>query len=364
MGATHQQPVAAGQTATAPPQTLQPRRPRTETGGRSTDETSRGQTMTNTTTEHQRTDAAFVWRSEAMERAVRLADSAAASDASVLIEGESGTGKELIAQRIHARSKRNTGPFIPINCAGISESLFESQFFGHVQGSFTGASRDMQGIVRTAEGGTVLLDEVGDIPLEMQAKFLRLLQQGEVLPVGYSAPVTVNTRFLAATATPLVELVDRGGFRRDLYYRLNIMRVPLPALRQRPEDVPLLVDHYSRRIAERDGRGTIEFDADTLAALQAYPWPGNVRELVSWVERAYITGLDPKALTEMLWQEHAEHRNRCEAHDETPTSIPDAEKQAIRNALDQTGGNRTQAAKLLKINRNTLARKLRQYQID
>lgn len=308
-------------------------------------------------------DTGFLWRSKAMDRAVKLADAAACSEACVLIEGESGTGKELIAQRIHARSSRSTGPFIPVNCAGISASLFESQFFGHVRGAFTGASQDMQGIARTAAGGTVLLDEVGDIPAEMQAKFLRLLQEQEVMPVGCPTPVQVDTRFLAATATPLGELVNKGEFRRDLYYRMNILRVRLPALRERTEDIPLLVEHYSRRAAQRDGREPVSFDSDTITLLTEYSWPGNVRELVAWIERVYITGFDPYSLAEMLFSEQADCDEPANDSTDAVVSIPQAERQAIQNAMQQTGGNRTRAAKLLKINRNTLARKLQQYQI-
>ncbi|MGC9455548.1 MAG: sigma-54 interaction domain-containing protein [Phycisphaerae bacterium] len=307
--------------------------------------------------------AGIIWQSQAMSRAVALADAAASSDACVLIEGESGTGKELFAQRIHARSRRSAGPFIPVNCAGISASLFESQFFGHLRGSFTGASQDMQGIARTATGGTVLLDEVGDIPQDMQAKFLRLLQEQEVMPVGSPTPVRVDTRFLAATATPLATLVSRGQFRRDLYYRMNILRIQLPALRDRPADIPLLLQHYSRMAADRDGRNPVSFSDDTINRLTEYPWPGNVRELVAFVERVYITGIDPLALAEMLWSEQDELNDTTDETSDTVVSIPQAEQHAIRNAMRQTGGNRTQAARLLQINRNTLSRKLQQYDI-
>ena len=200
---------------------------------------------------------AIVGVSEVMREVLDLVDRVACSDCCVLIEGESGTGKELIARRLCDKSLRRDRPFIPVNCAGISETLFESQFFGHVRGAFTGAEQNMLGVVRTADGGTVFLDEVCDIPLSLQPKLLRVLQEQEVMPVGKPIPVKVDTRFLAGTNRNLAEMVRQGTFRRDLYHRLNIVRIVLPPLRDRAEDVPALVDHFSRLFSQRYQREPI-----------------------------------------------------------------------------------------------------------
>ncbi|MGA2798049.1 MAG: sigma 54-interacting transcriptional regulator [Thermoguttaceae bacterium] len=199
----------------------------------------------------------IVSASQVMRDVVSLIDKVAASDCCVLIEGESGTGKELIARRLCAKSPRKDKPFIPVNCAGISESLFESQFFGHVRGAFTGAEQNMLGLVRTADEGTLFLDEVGEIPLNLQPKLLRVIQQQEVMPIGKPIPITVDTRFIAGTNRNLRELVDRGKFRQDLYFRLNIVRVVVPPLRQRIEDIPLLLDYFAAHYARHYKRDEI-----------------------------------------------------------------------------------------------------------
>ena len=193
--------------------------------------------------------------SKAIRDVLHLADQVAVTDCSVLIEGESGTGKELIARRLFAKSRRAQGSFIPVNCAGVSESLFESQFFGHVRGAFTGAEQTMLGVIRTADGGTVFLDEICEFPLALQPKLLRVLQEGEVMPVGNPVPVQVNVRFIAGSNQNLAEMVRQGMFRCDLYHRLNIVRIHLPPLRQRPEDIHPLLDHFVLRAAERYRRG-------------------------------------------------------------------------------------------------------------
>ena len=194
-------------------------------------------------------------------------------------------------------------PFIPVNCAGISETLFESQFFGHVRGAFTGAEQNMLGVVRTADGGTVFLDEVSEIPLTLQPKLLRVLQEQEVMPVGRPIPIKVDTRFLAGTNRNLADMVRRGEFRRDLYHRLNIVRIVLPPLRERSEDVPPLLEHFACVFADRYQRKPIALNAAIRSALIDYAWPGNVRELCAWVERLYVTGLTPEVLVEMLLNE-------------------------------------------------------------
>ena len=192
----------------------------------------------------------IVGASRAMGEVLRLVDSVAPSDCCVLIEGESGTGKELIARRLCAKSRRRNQPFIPVNCAGISQSLFESQFFGHVRGAFTGAEQSMLGMVRSADGGTLFLDEVAEIPLNVQPKLLRVIQEQEVMPVGHPVPVKINTRFIAGTNRNLREMVNREEFRPDLYYRLNIVRVVVPPLRERSEDILVLLDYFTALYAK------------------------------------------------------------------------------------------------------------------
>ena len=282
-----------------------------------------------------------------------------------MIEGESGTGKELIARRLHQQSPRRTQAFIPVNCAGVSETMFESQFFGHQRGAFTGAEQTMQGLIRAADGGTLFLDEVGEIPLRVQPKLLRVFQDGEVIPVGATTPVLSDTRFVAATNRSLSEAVRQGRFREDLFYRLNIVRIYLPPLRERPEDVEPLLDHFLTRYAARGGRPAIGVGPGVRRRLAAHPWPGNVRELRGWVERLYATGESPERLAAALLREAGRSGPRpvCEEFD-SPMSLPELERWAIRRAMAAAGNNLPRAAALLKIHRTTLWRKLKQHQLS
>ena len=302
----------------------------------------------------------IVGSSTAICNVVKLVDTVAPSDCCVLIEGESGTGKELFARRLAGASHRRNRPFLPVNCAGISESLFESQFFGHVRGAFTGAEQNMLGLVRTAEGGTLFLDEVGEIPLNLQPKLLRVIQQREVMPVGKPMPIRVDTRFVAGTNRNLKELVDLGQFRQDLYYRLNIVRVKVPSLCERSEDVPLLLDHFSSLYAERYGCEKIVIGREVRSVLTAYDWPGNVRELESWVERLYATGLHSEILAEMLLSESGEVAN----FDAEPRTLEQVERQAIVQAMEHAGFNQRKAARTLQVHRATLARKLKKHNLS
>ncbi|MGO8689329.1 MAG: sigma-54 interaction domain-containing protein [Thermoguttaceae bacterium] len=295
--------------------------------------------------------------SSVMREVLDLVDRVAHSDCCVLIEGESGTGKELIARRLWNKSPRRRSPFIPVNCAGISETLFESQFFGHVRGAFTGAEQNMLGVVRTADGGTVFLDEVCDIPLVLQPKLLRVLQEQEVMPVGKPIPVKVDTRFLAGTNRNLADMVRQGTFRRDLYHRLNIVRVVLPPLRERTDDVPALLDHFSRRFAEHYCRELIDVSQAVRALLIGYSWPGNVRELAAWTERLYVTGLSPEALVEMLLGEVELGTSAGSV------SLQQVERQAIVHALERSNFNQRKAARMLQVHRATLARKLKKHRL-
>ena len=300
--------------------------------------------------------------SKAIREVIRLTDNVAKSDCCVLIEGDSGTGKELLARRIWAKSPRKQRPFIPVNCAGISEALFESQFFGHVRGAFTGAEQNMLGVVRTAEGGTVFLDEISEISLNLQPKLLRVLQEQEVMPVGKPIPLKVDARFIVGTNRNLREMVSRGEFRQDLYYRLNIVRIVVPPLRDRPEDVPALLEHFTARHATRYKCDRIVLGEDIRFFLSDYPWPGNVRELESWVERLYATGLTPEVLTEMLLAE-GEFDIAKTLPSKELMSLKQVERRAIVQAMERSDFNQRKAAHMLQIHRATLARKLKKHNL-
>jgi transcriptional regulator with PAS, ATPase and Fis domain len=295
--------------------------------------------------------------SQAIKEVIRLIDAVAPSDCCVLIEGESGTGKELLARRLCLKSNRCDKPFIPVNCAGISESLFESQFFGHVRGAFTGAEQSMLGLVRTADCGTLFLDEVGEIPLKLQPKLLRVIQEQEVMPVGKPIPVKVNTRFIAGTNRNLRELTLRGRFRQDLFYRLNIVHVVISPLRDRAEDIGPLLDHFTAAYSRLYKMPAIEISAAIRTLLVGYAWPGNVRELAAWIERLYATGLTPEVLLESLMIESISP-DRSQLHD---LSLRHLERRAIAQAMDQSDFNQRKAARLLQVHRATLARKLKKH---
>jgi transcriptional regulator with PAS, ATPase and Fis domain len=303
----------------------------------------------------------IIGTSQAIREVLRLVDSVAPSDCCVLIEGESGTGKDLMARRLWAKSVRKNRPFIPVNCAGISTSLFESQLFGHVRGAFTGAEQNMLGMIRAADGGTLFLDEVGEIPLNMQPKLLRVIQEQEVMPVGHPLPVRINTRFIAGTNRNLRDLVNGKEFRQDLYYRLNIVRVVVPALRERPEDIPVLLDHFRTLYAKHYRRKEIPVSSAIRSVLMSYPWPGNVRELAAWVERLYATGLEAEVLAEMLLVEGQPPRETAPPAGDL--SLDQVERRAIVQALDMSDFNQRKAARLLKVHRATLARKLKKHKL-
>lgn len=295
--------------------------------------------------------------SKAIKEVVRLVDTVAGSDCCVLIEGESGTGKELLARRLCLKSPRREKPFIPVNCAGISPALFESQFFGHVRGAFTGAEQSMLGLVRTADSGTLFLDEIGEIPLNLQPKLLRMIQEQEVQPVGKPIPIKVNTRFIAGTNRNLRELVDRGRFRQDLYFRLNIVRVVVGPLRERSEDVGPLLDHFTAHYARLYKMPPIAISPPIRTLLVGYAWPGNVRELAAWVERLYATGLEPEILLESLLLEgKSPHDGKLD-----DLSLRHLERRAIAQAMDQSDFNQRKAARLLQVHRATLSRKLKKH---
>ena len=292
----------------------------------------------------------------------------APSNIPVLISGESGTGKELVAQAIHNNSKRKEKQFVPLNCAGLSESILEDELFGHVRGAFTGAEKDRQGRFEYAHGGTLFLDEVGDMPLNMQAKLLRVLESGEVVRLGANETKHVDVRFIAATNHDLKQLVKDGKFREDLYYRIAGAELYLPPLRERREDIPVLTRHFIQQYAEQMDRQPPELAEDVQMTLMQHDWPGNVRQLMNTVQNMVVIAegdrLDARHLPMELRSGggDGESGGPVALLGETAgMSLDQIEKQAIRNALRISHGNREQAAKMLGIGERTLYRKLKEY---
>ncbi|MBI3448230.1 MAG: sigma-54-dependent Fis family transcriptional regulator [Acidobacteria bacterium] len=297
-----------------------------------------------------------------LKRVLEFAAQAARSDATVLIEAESGTGKELLARYIHERSPRREGPFVALNCAAIPAELLESEIFGHEKGAFTGAARERAGQVTSAAGGTFLLDEVSEMSIPLQAKLLRLLQEREVRKVGSERSERVDVRFIASTNRRLADEVRAGRFREDLYYRLNVIPVRIPPLRERADEIPALARHFCARYARAWGfGGAITLSDAACALLAALPWYGNVRELENTIQRAVALGHDGTLGPDDLGLELA--RPAAVAPAEIPPGIPleELERQAIGRTLDSVGGNRTRAARLLGISVRTLRNKLRSY---
>ena len=293
----------------------------------------------------------------------------AETDATVLITGESGTGKEVIAQLVHRRSRRAHGPFVAINCGAIPEALFESELFGHARGAFTGATQSRLGRFQLAEGGTLFLDEVGDLPLAVQVKLLRAIQERRIEAVGDSTPRPVDVRLVAATHRDLRGMVDDGQFRQDLFYRLNVIQLALPSLRERTGDIAALIRHFLNAANQRHGRSVTGIAGDALAAMQAYPWPGNLRELSNAVERMVVlrksgelvlTDVPPEVRTRPQPRPSPSLRPELpEGGLDLKQALADFEDALIEQALARTGGNRNAAAQLLGMNRTTLVEKLK-----
>lgn len=300
----------------------------------------------------------MVGESDALAYVRHRIQAVCATDATVLIHGETGVGKELVAHAIHARSPRGNKPFIRVPCAALPPSLIESELFGHVAGAYTGATRERQGRFELADGGTILLDEVGELPLELQGKLLRVLQEGEFERVGSSTTIHVDVRVLAATNRDLAKEIEAGHFRNDLYFRLNVFPITVPPLRDRRSDIPLLVDHFVRSISQRLGRHITEVPASVLRQLKQYDWPGNVRELENVLERAVITSQEPELrLPEPLVSVAAESSGETHSGDEWLQPLKDVEKQHIQRALAWTKGRIAGpggAAAILGLHPNTL----------
>ncbi len=329
----------------------------------------RGQVASLTAELSRWTDREIVAESPAMRRVVELASRVAPHPTTVLITGESGTGKEVIARAIHRMSPRHGARFVALNCGAIPENLLESELFGHSRGAFTGATADKVGLFEEADGGTFLLDEVGDLPLALQVKLLRVLQEGEIRRVGDARVRPIDVRVVAATARDLERDVTAGGFREDLYYRLNVVRIHIPPLRERPEDLEALVAALVRRAVERSGR-SVTLAPDALAAIRARDWPGNVRELENAIERAVILSPDEVVRGEAFTPAAAgtpgggPDRSSARTPDRLDLAVEAAERQAIRTALDASDGNRAAAAKLLGISQRSLFYKLKKLGLE
>jgi len=296
----------------------------------------------------------------------RLIEQVAPSQASILITGESGTGKELVAQSIHQRSSRRNAPFVKVSCAALPETLLESELFGHERGSFTGAVARRTGRFELAAGGTIFLDEVGDIPPGMQVKLLRFLQERQFERIGGNRTLTLDVRVIAATHRDLAAWIREGKFREDLYYRLNVIEIPLPPLRARPQDIPLLADHFLQKYAASNAKQVLGLTDETLEALVAYAWPGNVRELEHAIERAVILARD-ELLDLSLFPAlpRQELPPRAEKGPIVPGStLEEIEREAILKTIESVNGSTTRAAAILKISPRTIQYKLKQYRSE
>jgi two-component system response regulator HydG len=308
----------------------------------------------------------FVGTSEAARAVQSMCAKVGPSDATVLVTGESGSGKEMVAQALHRASKRVAGPFVCVNCAALAETLLESELFGHEKGAFTGADNRKPGRFELADGGTLFLDELGELSEKCQAKLLRVLEERRVLRVGATKPIPVDVRVVAATNRDLLAMAREGRFREDLYYRLSVIRVDVPPLRERAADIPLLAEHFLARMAGQAARRVRGFADDAMAALTRYPWPGNARELRNAVERAVVMGEGDWVQLGDLPPELAQgggggSRAPGPGVSAVARALRDWERDAIVAALGATGGNKAQAAALLEIDRSTLYKKLKDY---
>ena len=290
----------------------------------------------------------------AVRKIAKAVERAAEVECTVLICGETGTGKELWARLLHRSGPRRNRAFVPVNCAALTPSLAESQLFGHEKGAFTGAAGRSLGIFRAAQGGIVFLDEIGEMPLELQSKLLRVLQQREVLPVGATEPVPVDVQVVAATNRDLEAEVEKGTFREDLYYRLNMIELKVPALRERPEDIPSFIGFFARKFAERYALPVWDPAPEALAAFCGFGWPGNVRQLEHVIEQAYVLRMEP-VLPARSRSGKAAGSSRLPCLD-----LVRLREQAIKEALEITRGHKAKAAKLLGVHANTMTRLLRE----
>jgi len=313
----------------------------------------------------------LVWTGETMRRVMAQIERVAASESRICIYGETGTGKELVARTLHEKSNRAAGPFITLNCAAVPAELIESELFGHEKGSFTGAAQRHTGKFEQAHRGTLFLDEIGDMPAAMQAKLLRVLEEGEVERIGSGKPTTVDVRVVVATHRNLEQLVESGGFRRDLYHRVVVFPVELPPLRQRREDLPALVEHFARQVSAQNGWKPVPFTAEAIAALKQYRWPGNIRELRNVVERLLLLAgveVDAEAVTLALPVTHSSAKATILSDTEATGPLSERvmvfERATVLAELDRHNRNVTQTAKSLGLERSHLYKKCQQLGID
>ena len=315
-------------------------------------------------------DGELLGKSPQMQEIRRLIDKLARNQAPVFVSGESGTGKELAARAIHARSPRSAQPFVAVNCGAIPQDLMESEFFGHVKGSFTGAVRDKPGLFQSAHGGTLFLDEVADLPLSMQVKLLRVIQEKSVRPVGASAEETVDVRIISASHKDLAAMVSAGEFRQDLFYRIHVIELAMPPLRERREDIPVMIDHVLERLSQRSGEPKPRLDREALKILYEHHFPGNVRELENTLERAtalcedHTIRIDDLGLATSTTQQTAATLPTAAQEQGLENYLAEVERQAILAALENSRWNRTAAAKALGISFRALRYRLEKLGLD
>ncbi|MEM8685218.1 MAG: sigma 54-interacting transcriptional regulator [Pseudomonadota bacterium] len=303
----------------------------------------------------------IVTRNPAMKELLNQASMVAATDARVLVNGESGTGKELLARAIHTASPRRNKPFVGINCSAMAENLLESELFGHEKGAFTGATSRHEGLFQAAEGGTILLDEIGDMPMRLQVKLLRVLQENQVRPVGSTDAIDVDVRVISATHRDLQQMMNDGTFREDLYYRLNVVNIKIPPLDERREDIPLLVSHFLQEIAKEAGQERKVYAPEAVEMLVTADWPGNIRQLSNVVRQNVALSRSPVISAELVQQSLGEHAGKL-------LSFSDARDEFTRNYLSQilqiTMGNVSQAARLAKRNRTDFYKLLARHELN
>jgi DNA-binding NtrC family response regulator len=307
----------------------------------------------------------IIGKSDAMEQVYRVMEKVARTDSSVLVTGESGTGKELVARAIHFSSERANGRFLPINCGALPDNLLESELFGYKRGAFTGAAQDKQGLLKAADGGTVFFDEIGEMPLSLQVKLLRALQEREAYPLGANEPVRFDVRVLCATNRDLDREVKAGRFREELLYRINVITITLPPLRERRDDIPLLANHFLHKYEKALNRSTIRFSRGAMRALVGYPWPGNVRELENAIERAVILAetnvIHSHDLPEKVRNTPASGWSELEG---SGLTLEELEQEHIKRVLDKVKGDKVKAAQTLGVHLSTLYRKVQRYRLE
>jgi two-component system, NtrC family, response regulator len=305
----------------------------------------------------------IIGKSKGIEQVIDLAQKVAKTDSTVLLTGETGTGKEVFAQAIHENSNRVGKSFVALNCSTFSKEILESELFGHKQGAFTGALKDKKGFIEEANGGTLFLDEIGEMPIDLQAKLLRVLETSEYIPVGDTTPKKSNFRLIAATNRDLKTESDEHRFRSDLYFRLNIFEIKLPSLRERIKDIGVLTHHFVKQFSEKTNKKTLHISDDFLQKLENYSWPGNIRELKNIIERSVILS-NGDTLTSVVLPYEIQHQREKSTKSMSAFSMQSVEKLHIQKVLNYTKGNKAETARLLEIGIATLYRKLEEYQIQ